>query len=88
MTRRYLTLVAIVSLWQTSYLQAQQKYDNPRTKEVVGKMVHTMPPDGSTTYGFHTVINYSMTEPFDEARLKKSAHSIVDKTTHLRQSQQ
>ncbi len=39
MTRRYLTLVAIVSLWQTSYLQAQQKYDNPQTKEVVEKMV-------------------------------------------------
>ena len=49
---------------------------------------HTMPPDGSTTYGFHAVINYSMTEPFDEARLKKSAHSVVDNTTHLRQSQQ
>ncbi len=49
---------------------------------------HTMPPDGSTTYGFHAVINYSMTKPFDEARLKKSAHSVVDTTTHLRQSQQ
>lgn len=49
---------------------------------------HTMPPDGSTTYGFHTVINHSITEPFDEARMNKPADAVVDKTTHLRRSQQ
>ena len=39
---------------------------------------HTMAPDGSATYGYHVVTNYSFSEPFDEMRLKKPADAVVD----------
>ena len=48
---------------------------------------HTMPPDGSTTYGFHIVINYSLTKPFDKNRLKKPDDAVIDKSTYLRKSE-
>lgn len=39
---------------------------------------HTMPTDGSTTYGNHVILNYSLTEPFDESRVAKPADAVVD----------
>ena len=53
---------------------------------VVPIRFHTMAADGSQTYGHHTVLNYSLTRPFDESRLEKPADAMVDEIKDVRRS--
>lgn len=48
--------------------------------------MHTLPPDGSTTYGNHVLFNYSLSEKFDESRMKMPAGAKVDDSSDLRAS--
>jgi len=48
--------------------------------------LHTMPPDGSTIYGNHVLFNYSLTEKFDESRMKMSINVIIDKSNAERKA--
>lgn len=52
---------------------------------VIPIKMHTMPPDGSTTYGHHIILNPSFSEPFDDARLEKPAGAVVDTSSPERQ---
>jgi hypothetical protein len=46
---------------------------------------HTTALDGSQTYGHHVVINYSLREAFDEARMKMPAAAVIDQSRAERQ---
>ncbi len=48
---------------------------------------HTMPLDGSTTYGYHTIFNYSFDEPFDTSRMTMPGDAVIDTSSHLRKAQ-
>lgn len=45
---------------------------------LVPSRMHTMAPDGSTTWGHHALYNYSFSTPFDATRLQKPADAVVD----------
>ncbi len=42
---------------------------------------HTMAADGSATYGYHILTNYSFSDSFDQDRLHRPADAIVDQSS-------
>jgi hypothetical protein len=47
---------------------------------------HTMPPDGSTTYGNHVIINHSISKPFDRSKVSRPESGVVDPSSDKRAS--
>ncbi len=43
--------------------------------------MHTMPPDGSQLYGNHVLMNFSLSEPFDESRMRMPSNAVVDNSS-------
>ncbi len=48
---------------------------------------HTMPPDGSTTYGNHVIINHSISKPFDQSKVKRPADGVIDPSSDKRSTE-
>ena len=46
--------------------------------------MHTMPPDGSTTYGHHLLLNYSLREKFNESRMRMPSNAVIDESSAMR----
>ena len=45
---------------------------------------HTMPPDGSTTYGNHVIMNHSITKPFNQSKVRRPGNGVIDTSSHKR----
>lgn len=50
----------------------------------VPSIMHTTDLEGTTTYGYHALFDYSFSKSFDASQLKMPPHAVVDSSSHLR----